>query len=87
MGTIESDLFRQRISTLVRTVTYRHSILSSSALFIITGIGYTIYSEISNVRIKGNGTYLSPNCNKYCHSREGGNPLRSARNDSAIFLR
>jgi hypothetical protein len=36
---------------------YRHSVLPGGALFIIAGIGYTIYSEISNVRIKGTWGY------------------------------
>ncbi len=36
---------------------YRHSVLPSGVLFIIAGIGYTIYSEISNVRIKGTWGY------------------------------
>lgn len=36
---------------------YRHSVLPSGALFIIAGIVYTIYSEISNVRIKGTWGY------------------------------
>jgi hypothetical protein len=36
---------------------YRHSVLPGGALFIIAGIGYTIYSEITNVRLKGTWGY------------------------------
>ena len=36
---------------------YLHGILSSGILFTIAGIGYTIYSEITNVRLKGTWGY------------------------------
>jgi hypothetical protein len=36
---------------------YLHSILPSGILFTIAGIGYTIYSEITNVRLKGTWGY------------------------------
>ncbi|MCO6414004.1 MAG: hypothetical protein J5I92_14780 [Thiogranum sp.] len=36
---------------------YVHNVLPSGALFTIAGIAYTIYSEISNVRIKGTWGY------------------------------
>ncbi|MEA2081028.1 MAG: hypothetical protein U9P00_14465 [Pseudomonadota bacterium] len=36
---------------------YRHSALSGGVLFTVAGLGYTIYSEITHVRIKGTWGY------------------------------
>lgn len=36
---------------------YRHRVLPGGILFTVAGLGYTIYSEITNVRIKGTWGY------------------------------